>query len=80
MVNARCIANVVIILLSYYNFKFPCINSVATRPRPGMGENGCLRKVLEQTVCRIDLRIELLQQEQAGTGGDTSYKDGSIHQ
>lgn len=39
-----------------------------------------MRKVLEQTVCRIDVRIEFLQQEQAGAGGDASYKDGGVHQ
>ena len=44
------------------------------------GKDGCLRKVLEQTVCRIDVRIEFLQQEQAGAGGDASYKDGGVHQ
>ena len=48
MVNARCLANVVIILLSYYNFKFTCINSVATRPRPGMGRTDACGKSLSR--------------------------------
>ena len=48
MVNARCATKVVIILLSYYNFKFPCINSVATCPRPGMGRTDACGKSLSR--------------------------------
>ena len=39
-----------------------------------------MREILKQTVGRTDVRIELLEQEQAGSGGDASCEYGSVHQ